>query len=128
MIDEKCEWIFGCEYTPSLVVRTGTHNDPKPMCREHAMKTSESLRKQGYYAFLTPIDEENGLHPQHDPNSGYNRRRQAELDNTDRWVIRCSSFDDAAKYAAVQDWALREWTWLPAYTVHKTIQIFERIT
>ena len=118
--------MFACERYPTLVVRTGTHNDPKAMCKEHADITSKSLRDQGYYACIIPIGEENGKHPERDPDSALNARIKAINDNTDRWVVRCSSFDAAARYAADQDWALREWSWLPAYTVHKTIQIFER--
>lgn len=47
--------------------------------------------------------------------------------DTDRYVVRCESFAAAARYAAEQNWALREWTWLPAYTISKNIQVFERI-
>lgn len=47
--------------------------------------------------------------------------------DTDRYVVRCNSFDVASRYAAQQEWALREWAWLPAYTVHSTIQVFERV-
>jgi hypothetical protein len=49
-----------------------------------------------------------------------------EEDYTDRWVIRCNNFEEAAKYAAVQGWSLRSWSWLPAYTIHRTVQVFER--
>ena len=49
------------------------------------------------------------------------------IDNTDRWVVRCNDFATAARYAAEQNWALREWTWLPAYTIQKGVQVFERM-
>lgn len=45
----------------------------------------------------------------------------------DRYVVRCESFTDAARYAAEQNWSLHEWTWLPAYTISKNIQVFERM-
>ena len=123
---DKCSWVFGCEYTPTWVVRTAVHNDPRPMCDEHKRRNSESLSGQGYGSFDIPIEEENGLHPRYDPNSMFNARKKAKEDNTDRWVVRCNNFDAAAKYAGEQDWSLRSWTWLPAYTVHNTIQVFER--
>ena len=49
-----------------------------------------------------------------------------EVDNTDRWIIRSNDFVSASQYAAKQKWALREWAWLPAYTISKDLQIFER--
>lgn len=49
-----------------------------------------------------------------------------EVDNTDRWIIRSNDFVSASQYAAKQGWALREWAWLPAYTISKGLQIFER--
>lgn len=49
------------------------------------------------------------------------------MDDTDRWVVRCSDFATASQYAADQNWSLREWTWLPAYTGSKAVQVFERV-
>ena len=49
-----------------------------------------------------------------------------EVDNTDRWIIRSNNFVSASQYAAKQEWALRDWAWLPAYTISKDLQIFER--
>lgn len=48
-------------------------------------------------------------------------------ENTDRYVVRSNNFASAARYAAEQNWRLSEWAWLPAYTVHSTIQVFERM-
>jgi hypothetical protein len=50
----------------------------------------------------------------------------SNIDNTDMWVIRSNDFVIASQYAAKQGWALREWSWLPAYTINKDLQIFER--
>lgn len=47
-------------------------------------------------------------------------------DNVDRWVIRCSSFQDAAVFASLKNWHLSWWAWMPAYTLSKNIQVFER--
>lgn len=48
-------------------------------------------------------------------------------EETDRYVVRCNSFYSAAKYAAEQGWGIREWAWLPAYTVQNTVQVFKRV-
>jgi hypothetical protein len=126
MDNEKCQWAFACERYPTLVVRTGAHNDPKAMCKEHADITSKSLRDQGYYACIIPIGEENGKHPERDPESMFYLRNKAYKDSTDRYVVRCNDFEAASKYAAANGWEKREWSWFPAYTLNKTIQIFER--
>lgn len=47
--------------------------------------------------------------------------------DTDRYVVRSESFSDASEYAARNNWSLHEWTWLPAYTISKNIQVFERM-
>jgi hypothetical protein len=47
----------------------------------------------------------------------------SNIDNTDMWVIRSNDFVIASQYAAKQGWALREWAWLPAYTINKDLQI-----
>lgn len=49
------------------------------------------------------------------------------ITDTDRYVIRCNSFLLASVYAAEHNWSLREWSWMPAYTVSHNIQVFERI-
>lgn len=48
--------------------------------------------------------------------------------DTDRYVVRCNNFANAARYAAEQNWHLSEWAWLPAYTVNDGIQIFGRVS
>lgn len=45
----------------------------------------------------------------------------------DRYVVRCESYAAASEYAARNDWSLHEWAWLPAYTISKNIQVFERM-
>lgn len=47
--------------------------------------------------------------------------------DTDRYVIRCNDFSVAAAYAAQMDWRIAEWSWAPAYTVHKNIQVYARV-
>ena len=46
--------------------------------------------------------------------------------NADTYIVRCNNFESAARYAAVQNWHISEWAWLPAYTLSPNIQVFVR--
>jgi hypothetical protein len=130
--DVKCQHVFAkwnpdnCEGPPKWSVRSGAHNNPTPMCTKHMEIEVKDTRNQGYYTVVIPIEEENGKHPERDPESMLYLRNKAYTDSTDRYVVRCNDFEAASKYAAANGWEKREWSWFPAYTLNKTIQVFER--
>lgn len=45
----------------------------------------------------------------------------------DEFVIRSSDFALASLRAAEMNLHISEWTWLPAYTISRNVQIFRRI-